>query len=180
MDGAYMLRVEEGGYRDFCVVVETVCRGDRDLKVRFIDRNAAVALHWHDGGRCGRRLFNKLCLCGLAARSLAISSEGSSISPIITSRSASLGRTSFQYGRMHAISCRLLISFADNSLRLCPVPRFGYENPGCLQAYPDRAKGTRGIPTPPPGNIKSRCTPSKRCQDQRGRTFSLLFRRYPP
>jgi hypothetical protein len=48
MDGAYMLRVDEVGNRDFCLVVmECMCRGDRDLKVRFNDQNAAVP--WHDG-----------------------------------------------------------------------------------------------------------------------------------
>jgi len=59
MDAAYMLRVDEAGN----VVVECMCRGDRDLKVGFIDQNpaAAVPWHWHDGwGRCGWRLFNKL------------------------------------------------------------------------------------------------------------------------
>ena len=40
------------------------------------------------------------------------------ISSIITPRSASLGRTSFQYGRMVPISCRLLIFFANDSLLL--------------------------------------------------------------
>lgn len=68
LDTAYMLRVDEAGGRDFClVIVECMCRGDRDLKIRFIDPQN-VAVPWHDdGGRCGWRLFNKLCLCGLAA-----------------------------------------------------------------------------------------------------------------
>jgi hypothetical protein len=39
MDAAYMLRVDEAGN----VVVECMCRGDRDLKVGFIDQNAAAA-----------------------------------------------------------------------------------------------------------------------------------------
>jgi hypothetical protein len=59
MDAAYMLRVDEGGN----VVVECMCRGERDLKVGFIDRNVAWHWPWHDGwGRCGWRLFNKLCV----------------------------------------------------------------------------------------------------------------------
>jgi hypothetical protein len=178
MDAAYMLRVDEAGNRGFyLVVVECMCRGDRDLKVGFIDQNAAAPVPWHDGwGRCGWRLFNKLCELAAHWRS---AQEGSS-HPLPSSRSASLGRTSFQYGRMHPISCRLLIPFANNSLRLCPVPRFGYENPGCLQAYPDRAKGIRSIPTTSSGHNESRRSPSERCQDQIGRALSLLFRRYPP
>ncbi len=171
-----MLGVEEAGGRGFCVVaVECMGRGDRNLKAGTIDRN--VAGHWHDGrGRCGWRLFNKLCR--LAA--LAISSGGVVSSSLPSSRSASLGRTSFQYGRMYPIRHCLLISFANNSLRLCPVPRFGYENPGCLQAYPDGAKGTRSISTTPSGHNESRRSPSERCQDQRGRALTLLFRGYPP
>lgn len=51
MDAAYMLRVDKAGNCDFClVVVECMCRRDRDLKVSFIDQNAAVA--WHDDGDC--------------------------------------------------------------------------------------------------------------------------------
>jgi hypothetical protein len=79
MDAAYMLRVDKAGNCDFClVVIECMCRGDRDLKVSFIDQNAAVA--WHDDGDCwgGRRLFNKLCLCGLAALAISSAQEGSS------------------------------------------------------------------------------------------------------
>jgi hypothetical protein len=129
-------------------------------------------------GRCGWRLFNKLCVgsqrIGDQLRGVVSSHH------LPSSRSALLGRTSFRYGRMHTISCRLLMSFTNNSLRLCPVPRFGYENPGCLQAYPDRAKGTRSIPTTSSGHNESRRSPSERCQDQRGRALSLLFRRYPP
>jgi len=47
MDTAYMLRVDEAGN----VVVECMCRRDRDLKVGFIDQNpvAAVPWRWHDG-----------------------------------------------------------------------------------------------------------------------------------
>jgi len=59
MDAAYMLRVEEAE-----IVVECMCRGDRDLKVGFIDQNpsAAVPWHWDGWGRCRWRLFNKLCV----------------------------------------------------------------------------------------------------------------------
>ncbi len=46
MDTAYMLGVDEAGNR--LVVVECMCRGDRDLKVGFIDENAAI-MPWHDG-----------------------------------------------------------------------------------------------------------------------------------
>ena len=43
MDAAYMLRVDEAGGRSFClVVIECMCRGDRDLKVGFIDQNDAA------------------------------------------------------------------------------------------------------------------------------------------
>lgn len=176
MDAAYMLRVDEAGD----VVVECMRRGDRDLKVGFIDQNPAAAWHWpwHDGwGRCGWRLFNKLCV---GSQRIGAISSGGVVSSLPSPRFASLGRTSFQYGRMHPISGRLLISFTNNSLRLCPVPRFGYENPGCLQAYPDREKGTGSIPTTSSGHNESRRSPSERCQDQRGRALSLLFRRYPP
>jgi hypothetical protein len=38
MNAAYMLRVDEAGN----VVVESVYRGDRDLKVGFIDQNPAA------------------------------------------------------------------------------------------------------------------------------------------
>jgi hypothetical protein len=43
MDTAYMLGVDEAGN----VIVECMCRGDRDLKVGFVDQNAAVAVPWH-------------------------------------------------------------------------------------------------------------------------------------
>jgi hypothetical protein len=104
--------------------------------------------------------------------------RGRFITSIITVRLT--GAHLLQYGRMHPISCRLLTSFANNPSRLCPVPRFGYENPGCLQAYSDRAKGTGSIPTSSSGHNESRRSSSERCQDQGGRALSLLFRRYPP